>query len=87
MCKEKEVHSKGACFRYNEQTPQGWKKRCIREYVVIIQARYDEGLNENNAYFLTKRKESVDRVLTCFHTLVSILKNGILGILELVSPN
>ena len=28
----------------------------MRECVVIIQARDDEGLNENNAYFLIKRK-------------------------------
>lgn len=32
------------------------EEKCMREYVVIIQARDDEGLNENNAHFLTKRK-------------------------------
>ena len=28
----------------------------MRDCVIIIQARDDEGLNENNAHFLTKRK-------------------------------
>lgn len=33
-----------------------FKKRYIRECVVIIQARDDEGRNEGNAYLLTRRK-------------------------------
>ena len=32
------------------------EEKCMRECVVIIQERDDEGLNENNAYFLIKRK-------------------------------